>query len=183
MSDTTANNNDIRIALEKVMRIGSNQELALIADNPDGTAEILVLRGDAGMPDTYWYHVDGNVMLPSFKKLVLSALKEDESFLNTDDGLYTYMATACGVAACFQVDVPGVHLREATFGPFDVLLYRFILEMQGFNYRKTIYIKRNSNIAYRYRKLVEAQNRAAAKDTDDGDEFFDVAGEFFANDR
>lgn len=154
--ETAAEKNVLGEILRQVVRRGSNKELALIADNPDQSAEILLVRGDAGEPETYWFHVDGGVMSPLLKDIMLDVLGMDADVLGTDEGLYAYMATAAGIAACFQSSIPGVKLRQAFFCPLDMPLYQFVSATRGWNAHEVVYIKRNRNLAYRYRKACEA---------------------------
>lgn len=159
--------NDIGEILNQVVRKGSNKELALIADNADSSAEVLLVRGDAGEPETYWFHIDGRVMSSKLKDLLCQTLHLDEEALTEDAGLYAYMATAAGIAACFQSNIPGVALREAFFCPLDAPLYAFVNATRGWNAHEVVFIKRNRNLAYKYRKACEdVRSRIAAPSSD-----------------
>lgn len=153
---TPATEPGIQDAMKQVLRKGSNKEVALIADNPDGTADVLVVRGDSGSPECYWFSVGGNVMSPLLKGLVGKSLNMTETDFATDAGLYRYIATVAGVAACFQANIPGIVTKEAFFGPLDYSIYKFVLSCGGFSTYETTFIKRNRNLAYKYRKACEA---------------------------
>lgn len=154
--DHGAPKSELSAILNQVISKNSNRELALIADNPDQSAEILLIRGDSGDAETYWFHVDGGIMSPLLKEVLSNALKLNDKALSTDEGIYAYMATAAGIAACFQSSIPGVKLREAFFCPLDYPLYQFVAACRGWNAHEVVFIKRNRNLAYKYRKACEA---------------------------
>lgn len=161
---------DIQEAMNQVLSTGSNKELALIADMPDGTADILLIRGDAGTPECYWFTVNGGIMSPLLKGLVGKSLNMKDSDYAADAKLYNYMATVTGIAACFQTDIPGVELKEAFFSPLDYPICKFVSACGGFSTFETPFIKRNRNLAYKYRKACEAlakNDRNTADDTED----------------
>lgn len=144
---------------EQVSKKGATTELALISDNPDSSADVLIVRGTFGEPEAYWFKVNGGIMQPKFANMVLSANKMTKADLDSDEGLYKLIANACGVAACFQSDIPGVKLVEAFISPFEYSLPRFVAG-RSVSQIETVYIKRASNVSYKYRKQVQAQQKA-----------------------
>lgn len=141
----------------EISRKGAKRELALISDNPDSSADVLLVRGTFGQPEAYWFKVTGGIMAPSFAPFVMSHAKITQADLKTDAGVYAMIANACAVAACFQSDIPGVQLCEAFIAPFDYALPRFA-GTHPVTHVEPVIIKRASNCAYKYRrKLREEQ--------------------------
>lgn len=160
--------------LSQVLRKGSTKELALIADNPDNSAEIMLVRGDTEIPETYFFHVDGRVMSPVLRDIVKAGTNlTDAAIDTTTDGIYTYMAQACGIAACFTANCPGVTCTGYMYGPLENALYKFIAENHGFSARRELNTKHNRNLSYRYRKTCESALQREKKQDVEKNIFFD----------
>lgn len=167
--------NDIQGKMEQVLRKYSNKELALIADNEDGSADVLLIRGDSGDVECYWLVLSDGIMSPLLKGLVGKSLSMKEADFSSADGIYPYMATVAGIAACFQANVPGIALREAFFGPLDYAVYQFVIACGGFTRSELTFIKRNRNLAYKYRKACEAMAKKGDMAGDRAEELSDEA--------
>lgn len=176
-----AASNTLADQFKDVAREGSNKQLVLISDNPDGSANALLVRGAFGTPEAYWFVIDGGIMNARLASLVLAASNLSTDDLKTDEGVYKLMAGACGVAACFQTEIPGVSLREAFIGPLDHAMYEFV-SRNRVSQAEIAYIKRSSNIAYKFRKYVQAQKNAAEAQASSGEYVSDdEMTDFFAD--
>lgn len=148
--------------MANAMTVGGNIELVMLGEPHSNKTEALVVRGTYGSEEGYWYHIDGTKVDAKFLADVMQANGLSVEAVKKENGMSRLLANMASAAASSIVNIEGVELVKASFGPVGHIMYEFT-QYTPIQAIEEVYIKRASTTAYRYRRVVQARKAAEAK--------------------